>query len=184
MKQEEFRKLFKNLYTANPTKWDKVLQAKKNYSGSKQSDNVYGKQNRQVISSEAFGKLVRLNQKQFEDFGKKQNATVNRPKSIRINNETLAQNRRENQRNRNAEATFVDSSAVDSFNMKDNHNGTKDVTIKFNGGNKEYLYPDVPTNVANGLYAAPSKGSYVQDVISGYSDISNPKVQAKIRKGN
>lgn len=184
MKQEEFRKLFKNLYTANPTKWDKVLQAKKNYSGSKQSDNVYGKQNRQVISSEAFGKLVRLNQKQFEDFGKKQNATVNKPKSIRINNETLAQNRRENQRNKNAEATFVDSSAVDSFNMKDNHNGTKDVTIKFTNGDKEYLYPDVPTNVANGLYAAPSKGSYVQDVISGYSDVSNPKVQAKIRKGN
>ena len=91
MKQEEFRKLFKNLYTANPTKWNKVLQAKKNYSGTKQSENVYGKQNRQAISSEAFGKLVRLNQKQFEDFGKKQNAKVNKPQSIRINNETLGQ---------------------------------------------------------------------------------------------
>lgn len=183
MKQEEFRKLFKNLYTANPDKWNRVLQAKKNYSGSKQSENVYGKQNRQVISSEAFGKLLRINQKQFEDFGKKQNATVNKPKSIRINNETLAQNRRTNQRNKNAEATFVDSSAVDSFNMKDNHDGTKDVSITFKGGGKDYLYPDVPANVANGLYAAPSKGSYVVDVISSYSDYSNPKVQAKIREG-
>ena len=182
MKQEEFRKLFKNLYTANPDKWNRVLQAKKNYSGSKQSENVYGKQNRQVISSEAFGKLLRINQKQFEDFGKKQDATVNRPKSIRINNETLAQNRRTNQRNKNAEATFVDSSAVASFNMKDNHDGTKDVSIVFQGGDgKDYLYPDVPNNVANGLYAAPSKGSYVADVISNYSDYSNPKVQAKIR---
>ena len=184
MKQEEFRKLFKNLYTANPDKWNRVLQAKKNYSGSKQSEKSYGKQNRQVISSEAFGKLLRINQKQFEDFGKKQNATVNKPKSIRINNETLGQNKKTNQRNKNAETTFVDSSAVDSFNMKNNNDGTKDVTIKFNGGNKEYLYPDVPTNVANGLYAAPSKGGYVQDVLDRYSDINNPKVQAKIREGN
>lgn len=184
MKQEEFRKLFKNLYTANPTKWDKVLQAKKNYSGTKQSENVYGKQNRQAISSEAFDKLVRLNQKQFEDFGKKQNAKVNKPQSIRINNETLGQNKSTNQRNANANTTFVDSSAVDNFSMKNNNDGTKDVTIKFTSGNKEYLYPDVPANVANGLYAAPSKGSYVENVISGYSDITNPKVQQKIREGN
>jgi len=182
MKQEEFRKLFKNLYIANPDKWNRVLQAKKNYSGTRQSENVYGKQNRQVISSEAFGKLLRINQKQFEDFSKKQNATVNRPKSIRINNETLAQNRRTDQRNRNAETSFVDSSAIDSFNMKDNNDGTKDVSIIFKGGGKDYLYPDVPTNVANGLYAAPSKGSYVSDVISRYSDYSNPKVQAKIHQ--
>ena len=65
--------------------------------------------------------------------------------------------------------------------MKDNNDGTKDVSITFKGGGKDYLYPDVPTNVANGLYAAPSKGSYVSDVISHYSDYSNPKVQAKIR---
>lgn len=184
MRQEEFRKLFKNLYTANPTKWNKVLDAKKNYKGTKQSDNVYGKQNRQVISSDAFSKLLKINQNQFEKFGNKQDATVERPKSIRINNETLTQNRSENQRNRNAETTFVDSTAVDSFNIKNNNDGTKDVNIRFVGGNKEYLYPDVPNNVADGLYAAPSKGTYVGDVISRYSDYTNPKVQKKIREGN
>lgn len=184
MKQEEFRKLFKNLYTANPAKWNKVLEARKNYKGTKQSDNVYGKQNRQVMTSDAFGKLLRINQNQFEKFGKKSDATINRPKSIRINNETLSQNRSQNQRNKNAETTFVDSSAVQSFNLKDNKDGTKDVSIQFVGGDKDYLYPDVPVNVANGLYAAPSKGSYVGEVISRYSDYSNPKVQKKIREGN
>lgn len=184
MKQEEFRKLFKNLYTSNPDKWNRVLQAKKTYSGSKQSENVYSKQNRQAMTSEAFGKLLKINQHQFDDFGKKQNATINKPKSVRINNETLGKNKRTNQRNANANLTIVDSSAVDSFNMKNNNDGTKDVTIRFTSGDKEYLYPDVPTNVANGLYAAPSKGSYVQDVLGRYSDYSNPKVQAKIREGN
>lgn len=181
MNNGDFKKLFKELYGQDPYKWNKLLQAHKTkYSETPRPT----KQNRQVMSSEAFGKLLRINQKQFDDFGKKQNATVNKPKSIRINNETLGQNKRTNQRNKNAETTFVDSAAVDSFNMKDNHDGTKDVTIKFNGGNKEYLYPDVPTNVANGLYAAPSKGGYVEGVLSGYSDYNNPKVQAKIREGN
>lgn len=178
MNNQDFKKLFKELYGQDPYKWNKLLQAHKTkYSETPRPT----KQNRQAMTSEAFGKLLKINQHQFDDFGKKQNATINKPKSVRINDETLGKNRRTNQRNANANLTIVDSSAVDSFNMKDNHDGTKDVSITFKGGGKDYLYPDVPTNVANGLYAAPSKGSYVSDVISHYSDYSNPKVQAKIR---
>ena len=181
MNNQDFKKLFKELYGQNPDKWNKVLQAKKTVYSEKPRPT---KQNRQVMTSDAFSKLLKINQKQFQDFGKKADATINRPKSIRINNETLAQNRSQNQRNKNAETTFVDSSAIQSFNLKDNNDGTKDVNIQFVGGGKDYLYPDVPANVANGLYAAPSKGSYVGEVISRYSDYSNPKVQKKIREGN
>ena len=181
MNNQDFKKLFRELYGQDPDKWNKLLQAHKTkYSETPRPT----KQNRQVMTSEAFSKLLKINQRQFDDFGKKQDATVNKPKSIRINDETLGQNRRTNQRNKNANVTIADSSAVDTFSMKDNNDGTKDVTIKFNGGKKEYLYPDVPTNVANGLYAAPSKGGYVQGVLDHYSDYSNPKVQAKIREGS
>lgn len=180
MDNSSFKKLFKELYGQDPYKWNKLLQAHKTkYSETPRPT----KQNRQAMTSEAFGKLLKINRHQFEDFGKKQNATVNTPKSVRINNETLGKNRRTNQRNKNANVTIVDSAAVDTFSMKNNNDGTKDVTIKFTSGNKEYLYPDVPTNVANGLYAAPSKGGYVQGVLGRYSNYSNPKVQAKIRQG-
>lgn len=180
MDNSSFKKLFRELYGANPDKWNKLLQANKTTYSDTPSPT---KQNRSVITSEAFGKLLRINQKQFDDFGKKRDASVSKPKSIRINGQTLEQNRKENQRNKNAETTFTDSSAVDSFSISDNNDGTKDVTIQFNNNNKHYLYPDVPANVANGLYAAPSKGSYVGRVISNYSDINNPKVQEKIRNG-
>lgn len=179
--KSSFAKLFKELYGQNPDKWNRLLEANKTkYSEAPKPT----KQNRQVMSSEAFGKLLRINQKQFDDFSRKADAQVNKPKSIRINGETLGQNRRTNQRNKNADTSFVDSEAISSFNIKDNNDGTKDVTIKYTSGNKEYLYPDVPANVANGMYAAPSKGSYAQDVIKQYSDYSNPKVQEKIREGN
>lgn len=180
MNNQDFKKLFRELYGANPDKWNKLLQANKTTYSDTPSPT---KQNRQVMSSDAFGKLLKINQKQFDDFGKKRDASVSKPKSIRINGQTLEQNRKDNQKNKNSETTFTDSSAVNSFNIKDNNDGTKDVTIKFTSGNKEYLYPDLPANVANGLYAAPSKGSYVGRVISNYSDYENPKVQEKIRAG-
>lgn len=176
MDNQDFKKLFKELYGQNPDKWNKLLQAHKTtYSAKTKPTN----QNRQVMTSDAFSKLLKINQTQFKDFGKKQDATVNKPKSIRINGNTLGQTRKENKKG--TKTTYVDSSAIDSFNLKDNNDGTKDVNITFKGGNKEYLYPDVPVNVANGLYAAPSKGSYVENVISEYSDYSNPKVLEKIR---
>lgn len=180
MDNSDFKKLFKELYGANPDKWNRLLQANKTTYSDTPSPT---KQNRQVMSSDAFSKLLKINQKQFDGFGKKRDASVSKPKSIRINGQTLEQNRKDNQRNKNAETTFTDSSAVNNFNIKDNQDGTKDVTIQFNNNNKHYLYPDVPANVANGLYAAPSKGSYVGRVISNYSDINNPKVQEKIRNG-
>lgn len=180
MDNSSFKKLFKELYGANPDKWNKLLQANKTTYSDTPSPT---KQNRQVMSSDAFSKLLKINQKQFDDFGKKRDASVSKPKSIRINGQTLEQNRKDNQRNKNAETTFVDSSAVNNFNISDNQDGTKDVTIRFNNNNKSYLYPYVPANVANGLYAAPSKGSYVGRVISNYSDYENPKVQEKIRAG-
>lgn len=183
MKKEEFGKLFKNMYTANPKQWDKVLEAKRNYSGSKKSEKNYSKQNRQAMTQESFKKLLRLDYDQFQDFSRKADTTVNKPKSIRINGETLQKNKDTNQRNKNADTSFVDSSAVDSFSMKDNGDGTKDVTIVYTSGNKDYLYPDVPKNIANAFYAAPSKGSFAYRVISNYSDYSNPKVQQKIREG-
>ena len=181
MNKQDLKKLFKELYGQDPYKWNKLLEANKTKYSAQPAQNT---QNKSVMTSDAFSKLLHINQHQFEDFGKKQDATINKPKSIRINNQTLAQNKLDGDKNKKAQTTIADSSAVDSFNMKDNHDGTKDVSITFKGGGKDYLYPDVPTNVANGLYAAPSKGSYVSDVISNYADYSNPKVQAKIRKGN
>lgn len=176
MKKEEFAKLFKRLYSSNPEQWNKVLEAKR-------SNTTPTKQNRQAMTQDAFKSLLKRDYTQFQNFSKKADATVNKPKSIRINDQTLQQNRDTNQRNKDADTSFVDSSAVDSFTLNDNGDGTKDVTIVYNGSNKEYLYPDVPKNIANAFYAAPSKGSFAHNVISRFSDYSNPKVQKKIREG-
>ncbi len=171
------------MYSINPQKWNKILQASGKTSFSKTAKP--NKIDRQSMGSNAFNRLMNIDYQHFDKFGKKQDATVNRPKSIRINGATLQNTRDTNQRNKNAKVEYVDSSAVNNFNVKDNQDGTKDVTVQFQGGDgKSYLYPDVPANVANGMYAAPSKGSYVHNVLSHYSDISNPKVQQKIREGN
>lgn len=183
MDKSSFQKLFKEMYSVNPAQWNNLLTraGKTVYSAKPKKPN--SKVNRQTIGSKAFDKLMHIDYKNFQDFGKKQSATVNRPKSIRINDMTLPEMRRTNMRNSNATASYTDSSAVESFKIDDAGNGKKDVTIQFVGGNKEYLYPNVPNNVANGLYVAPSKGSYVGNVISRYSDYSDPKVQQKIREG-
>ena len=186
--KSSFQKLFKEMYQINPAQWNTILEKSGKTNFSKKGTTTRGnprKIDRQSIGSKAFDALMHADYRKFQDFGNKQDATVNRPKSIRVNNQTLGQMRNTNQRNANAETKYVDSEAVNNFNVKDNHDGTKDVTVVFQNGNgKGYLYPDVPANVANGFYAAPSKGAFVQNVLSNYSDISNPKVQAKIREGN
>lgn len=183
MDRSSFQKLFKEMYQVNPQKWNELLTkaGKTTYSAKPKHPN--SKINRQSMGSRAFDKLMNIDYNTFKDFGKKSESEVHRPKSIRINDMTLNKMRNTNMRNSNADTTFVDSSAIQNFKIQDAGNGKKDVTIQFNNNDKEYLYPDVPANVANGLYAAPSKGSYVGDVISRYSDYSNPKVQEKIREG-
>lgn len=182
MDRSSFQKLFKEMYSANPATWNKILQA----SGKTKFSNgtTPRKQNmKKGMGNAAFDKLMHADFRSFQDFGKKQDATVNRPKSIRLNNQTLGQFQKS--KAKKVDTEYVDSEAVNNFNIKDNQDGTKDVTIVFQGGDgKGYLYPDVPANVANGMYAAPSKGGYVHNVLSHYSDISNPKVQQKIRSGN
>lgn len=186
--RSSFQKLFRELYTVNPSLWDSILEKSGRTVYSKKGTTTRGKTrkiDRQSMNTKAFDSLMNIDYNKFHDFSRKSEAQINRPKSIRVNGDTLGKLRTENQRNKNVQdVSYVDSSAVDSFNIKDNGDGTKDVTVKFTSGNKEYLYPDVPSNVANGMYAAPSKGSYMQNVIKKYSDYSNPKVQAQIRQGN
>lgn len=187
MDRSSFQKIFKELYTVNPSLWNNILEKSGKTVYSKKGTTTRNnprKVDRQSMSTKAFDSLMNIDYNKFNDFSRKSDAQINKPKSIRVNGDTLGKLRTENQRNKNAEdVSYVDSSAVDSFNIKDNNDGTKDVTVKFTSGNKNYLYPNVPTNVANGMYAAPSKGTYMQEVLSNYSDYSNPKVQERIRSG-
>lgn len=181
MDKSSFQKLFKELYGMNPTKWNTVLEKSKTKFSETPKPS---KQNRQAMTQDAFKSLLKQDYKTFQSFGKKADATVNKPKSVRINDETLQQNKNTNQRNTNAEISSVDSTAVDSFRVVSRDNKTKDVIINFVGGTHGYMYPSVPNNVAVGLYAAPSKGSYVRNVIDKYSNIDDPHVQEYIASGN
>lgn len=177
MDKSSFQKLFKEMYQVNPDKWNELLaKAGKTTFSAKEKPN---KINRQSMGSNAFQKLMNIDYSKFKDQGNKQQQEVIRPKSVRINGMTLPQIRSQNNRNANAETSFVDSSAVESFRYDPEK---KNLDIKFVGNPKEYRYPAVPRNVANGLYAAPSKGAYINQVVSRYSDISNPEVQKKIRE--
>lgn len=178
--RSSFQKLAKELYRANPDTWNNILtkSGKTVYSQGKDNNK---KQTRQVFNSKAYGNLMKKYYDTFQKFGSKKDQHVQKPKSIRINNETITQNRAKNQRNTNAETSYVDSSAVESFRYDP---AKKNLTIQFTSGPKEYLYPEVPQNVVNGLYAAPSKGIYVDRVISQYSNIKHPEVQKKIRQGD
>ena len=178
MDKSSFQKLFKELYGMNPKTWNTVLEKSKTKFSETPKPS---KQNRQAMSQDAFKSLLKQDYKTFQDFGKKADATINRPKSVRINGETLQQNKNRNQKNKDATISAVDSSAVERFRETENNDGPRDVTVKFTTGDKEYLYPDVPSNVAQAFYVAPSKGSFVIRVLSDYSDYSNPKVQEKIR---
>lgn len=167
------------MYQVNPNKWNELLTkaGKTTFSAKEKPSKI----NRQSMGSNAFQTLMKIDYSKFKDQGNKQQQEVIRPKSVRINGMALPQVKNQNMRNANAETSFVDSSAVESFHYDPEK---KNLDIKFVGGDKEYRYPDVPRNVANGLYAAPSKGAYVNSVVSRYSDISNPEVQKKIKEGN
>lgn len=178
MDKSSFQKLFKEMYQVNPDRWNELLTKAGKTTFSAKGKKPY-KINRQSMGSNAFRTLMNIDYSKFKDQGKKQQQEVIRPKSVRINGMTLPQIRNQNNRNANAETSFVDSSAVESFRYDPEK---KNLDIKFVGGNKEYRYPDVPRSVANGLYAAPSKGAYVNSVVSRYSDISNPEVQKKIKE--
>ena len=56
----------------------------------------------------------------------------------------------------------VASSAVQSFDYDPK---TQDLNIKFVGGSKKYLYPNVPPEVVTEFMDSPSKGKYVNSVI-------------------
>lgn len=176
MNKSSFQKLFKEMYSVNPEKWNTLLTkaGKTVYSTKSKPKKI----DRQTMGSAAFDKLMHIDYKTFDSMNKKQNQEINKPKSIRVNNQTLGQLRKNNQRNANAKnVEFVDSSAIESFKYDPEK---KNLDIKFANGNKEYRYPKVPKNVADGLHAAPSKGAYVQKVVDGYSNINDPEVQKKI----
>ena len=189
MDRSSFQKLFRELYTINPSLWTDILEKSGKTVYSKKGTATNGKPrkvDRQSMTTKAFDSLMNIDYDKFDSLSRKSEAQVNKPKAIRVNGDTLGQLRKKEQKDENINAhdvSYVDSAAVDFFNIKDNGDGTKDVTVKFTTGDTEYLYPDVPANVANGMYAAPSKGAYMNNVVSEYSDYSNPKVQAKIRSG-
>lgn len=184
MDKSSFQKLFKEMYQVNPNKWNELLaKAGKTTFSAKEKPN---KINRQSMGSNAFQKLMNIDYSKFKDQGNKQQQEVIRPKSVRINGMTLPQIRSQNNRNANAETSFVDSSAVESIRAQPRGDGSdnKDVIIQFVGGEHPYMYPNVSKNVLNGLYAAPSKGAFVNKVLSRFSDVSDPHVQKFIREGN
>ena len=183
MDKSSFRKLFKELYSVAPDKWNTILEKSGKTNFSKSAKPNISDSN--SMGSKAFQNLMNIDYKHFQDFSRKQNADVNRPKSIRLNGQTINQFRKsEEEKPEKPNVEYTDSSAVRSFQITDNKDGSKDVTIQFTSGPKQYLYPEVAANVADGLYAAPSKGTYVQKVLSEYSDYSNPKVQQKIKAGD
>ena len=61
----------------------------------------------------------------------------------------------------------VESSAIQAYTY-DNKSG--DLYITFKGNGKEYKYPNVPIDVVKDLGNAPSKGRFVNQVISQYSE--------------
>lgn len=169
------------MYQVNPNKWNELLTkaGRTTFSAKGKPSKI----NRQSMGSNAFQKLMNIDYSKFKDQGNKQQQEVVRPKSVRINGMTLSQTRNQNNRNANAETSFVDSSAVEAFEVLPRDAKTKDVIINFKGGDHGYMYPSVPNNVVNGLYAAPSKGSYVNQVIDQYSDVNDPHVQEYIANG-
>ncbi len=60
----------------------------------------------------------------------------------------------------------IDSTAIETYDYNPND---KILKVRFKGGDIDYAYPDVPLSVVQELSAAPSKGEYVNDVVSGYS---------------
>lgn len=78
----------------------------------------------------------------------------------------------------------TDSSAVQSVDVQPRGKGTSDVSVTFTNGEHPYLYPKVPEKVVQAFINAPSKGSFVNSILSRYSDYKDPHVQEFIREGN
>lgn len=78
----------------------------------------------------------------------------------------------------------TNSSAVQSIDVQPRGKGTSDVSVTFVNSDHSYLYPKVPEKIVQAFVNAPSKGVFVNSVLSRYSDISDPHVQANMRNGN
>lgn len=152
--QETFKNLFKKWKTQSPKTFDKLVNT--DFESIRQANKAIKK-----------GKTIQLN----------------KPQSQRYNGMTMGQYQKQpapGDREK-VETHTTDSSAVQSIEY-DPKKGNLDVT--FVGGDKEYRYPEVPKEVAESFMRAPSKGQFVDEVLSRYSDIGHPEVQKKIREGN
>lgn len=78
----------------------------------------------------------------------------------------------------------ANSSAVQSIDVEPRSKGTSDVSVTFTNGDHPYMYPSVDKRVVQAFLMAPSKGTFVNKVLSRYSDVSDPHVQEFIREGN
>lgn len=74
----------------------------------------------------------------------------------------------------------TNSSAVQSIDVEPRGKGTSDVYVTFTNGEHSYLYPKVPEKVVQAFINAPSKGQFVNAVLSRYSDYSDPHVRANM----
>lgn len=175
MDTAELRKLFMNMYSGNTNAWGTVSKRFKR-------EDLQGKKKlkREAEGFPSFDKLIQSNIKAVKSNQNKKDWSINKPQSIRINQQTFGQMQREKGGNRKAnEVSQVDSSAVESINY-DQNKGNLDV--RFVGNPKEYRYPSVPKKVVQAFMMSPSKGSFMNKVISKYADYSNPEVQKKIRE--
>ena len=174
MESGELKKLFYNMYASKPNAWNAISKrfAREDLSGKK-------REKREAMEFPAFDKLIRANQKAYETSKNKKEQIYNNPKSIRINDRTLGQvDKQKATYEKPREVKFVDSEAVKDFKYDKNN---KLLEVSFQGGDKSYAYPNVPQKVVDAFYAAPSKGTFVNQVISNYSDYNNPLVQKKMK---
>lgn len=74
----------------------------------------------------------------------------------------------------------ANSSAVQSIDVQPRGKGTSDVSVTFVNGDHDYLYPNVPEKVVQAFVNAPSKGMFVNSVLSRYADYNDPHVRANM----
>lgn len=155
--QETFKNLFKKWKTQSPKTFEKLKNT--------DYETLY-----------KTGKLIEKNK----------SVKLNKPQSKRydVGNGALTRNQFEKQDiddKMSVEISDVDSSAVESIQYDPKK---KNLDVKFVNGTKEYRYPNVPKEVYHAFESAPSKGAFVNETLSKYSDITSPEVQKKIREGN
>ena len=182
MDKAELRKLFMNMYSGNTNAWGAISKRFKR-------EDIQGKKKlkREAESFPSFSKLIQSNIKAVQSNQNKQDWNISKPQSIRINQQTFGQMQRDAGGNRKAnDVAQVDSSAVESIQAKPRGDGSdkKDVVVQFVGGGHPYMYPSVDKRVVQSFLMSPSKGAFVNKVLSRYSDVSDPHVQKFIREGN